>query len=143
MALRQGCFLMSEDRYIEEEFASSWDKVEEFYYRLSLYVDSRWRQDEWGASMLSLLAKLRKHNFDKKLRAGNTRAVLILSRSRSHGLRASQPFIEFHRDTVGLRGISVTYHEGPNTRMRIDLDKVELTAQVNDLLNRLIEHPID
>jgi hypothetical protein len=133
---------MSEDNSIaiESEFSSSWDQVERFYH--FLFVDPRWG-GEWAASMLSLIAELRKRKYDRKLRAGNSRAVLILSRSRKHGLRSSHQFMEFGRDISGSTGMSVIYHKASEVMIRIDLNKVELTSQVEDLLNQLVERPID
>ena len=129
---------MSEEhsRPVEAEFSTSWDRVEEFYHRL--FIDPRWG-GEWASSMLDLIAELRKRNYDRKFRAELSRAVLILSRSREHVLRSKQPFIEFHRDVPGSTGMSVTYHEGSETKVSIEIDKIELKPEVETLLKRLLE----
>jgi hypothetical protein len=76
----------AEERPIEGEFLQSWDKIEEFYKR------EGWRGQRNAASFV---AALRHAGYDHTLRAGQSMFTLMVSRSRRHGLRNSQPHIQF------------------------------------------------
>ncbi|MCB9762076.1 MAG: hypothetical protein H6741_00120 [Alphaproteobacteria bacterium] len=83
-------------RPIEGEFIVSWDKIEKFYER-----------PRFGCSQdaLDLIAALRQRGFDHTLRAGQSMATFILSRSRRHGLRPGQASVSivFHPDAPRVR----------------------------------------
>src|SRR5207245_11075726 len=89
-------------------FIESCDRIEQFYREMELPP---------AASVRAFVAEMRRHGFDRTLRAGQSLYTLMLSRSRRHGLRLGQPHIAFHfRDQemdifvkiVGERTISVS-----------------------------------
>ena len=125
-----------EQREIEQAFIASWDDVEHFY--------AAWMQNlryEWMQSMLDLIAELRARGYDRQFRAGQQLNALMLSRSREHGLRAGQAW--FKIETTPHHGTFVWYAEPPNVRIEFEIEHVEITPEVEDLLNRLLAHPID
>ena len=121
---------------IEEEFIASWNWIEVFFTkRINNY------RMEWLKPMLNLIAELRQHGHDKKLRAGQSLEYLVLSRSREHGLRRGQSMLRF--ELIAEGGITVYYFEAPDVRIRIEVEHVALTPEIETLLTRLLSHPID
>jgi hypothetical protein len=135
---------MSEEdsQAIEAAFAASWDQTEHAFRSLA-GSDPSWRVGEWATSMLDLISQLRQQGYDRKFRARLSRAVLILSCSRTHGMRPDQAHIEFHRDSPGLKGVTATYSESPDVKVQIDIRNFELTPQLEDLLQRLLQRSVD
>jgi hypothetical protein len=124
----------SEQAKIEQEFVQSWIKTEEFF---SLIV-KRWEQFK---ALYDLTAACRERGYDTKFRAGQSLATFILSRSRRHGLRANQAYLEFYIYEDGR--MRATYVEPPASGVQNIVDGAKLTPEVEDLLARLLSHPID
>ena len=99
---------------IEDAFAQSWDWIEQFY-RDDLLSEETWR---WLGAMPNLISALRQRGYDRTLRAGQSLFILVLSRSREHGLRDNQPFvaIELQRDGSMKLTASVAGKETTVTR---------------------------
>jgi hypothetical protein len=113
---------------IEREFSESWDWIEKFYVQqINWYRDAQVLKP-----IFNLIAELRKRGYDKKLRAGQGVWRFQLSRSHEHGLRLGQPMLGF--DIQPDKGMNVVYYESPHTA---------ITPEVEDLLARLLSHPID
>lgn len=127
----------NEQQEIEKEFSYSWDRIEIFYTDfITNYPGWEWLQPIHG-----LIAELRKQGYDKQLRAGQGLFNFILSRSRKHGLRHGQACLEIHLHSKG--GMLVSYFEGLETKIEIEVDRVGLTSEVDQLLLRLLSQPID
>lgn len=114
---------------IEGEFLVSWDRIETYF------VDPNMPN---AKAVLAFVQALRSHGFDRTLRAGQSLWTLVLSRSRRHGLRDNQPCVafEFHNNRLRVRG----YHL---QSVKIDVPRIELTAEVLEHLRQLAAQPID
>jgi hypothetical protein len=149
---------------IEQAFLDSWGKVEQFYGvsvvssflatydqvgvdKSDMALFNKWlarftTEDNWRKSILDLMAELRRRGYDKQLRAGTSLYTLVLSRSHQHGLRPDQPWIYF--GPTGDGGTNVAYLKGAAYGPpQIVLAHVELTSEVQNLLDKLLAHPID
>ena len=128
----------NEQQAIEKKFLASWDKMEQFYTDLNAY--NGW---EWLKPIHGLIAELRKRGYDKQLHARLSMFALSLSRLRKYGiLRPEQGLltIDLYRKDGGM---TVTYFESPKPIIEIEVDRVELTPEVEQLLLRLLNQPID
>jgi hypothetical protein len=114
---------------VENDFIQSWNRITECF---DLTLDEDLRKDR----VLIFIAQLRRAGYDRKLRAGQTVDMFIVSRSRRHGLRPDQPFVVFcfHRDVMDVR-------EGNDECIR-GAD-ISLSPPVEAVLTRLLNHPID
>jgi hypothetical protein len=120
----------------EEEFFRSWDGLEKFY--TGIIAASGW---EWLRPIFGLIAELRERGYDRQLRAGQSLTNFVLSRSLNHGLRPEQAALGIE---VLLEGsMCLRYRENPDVDIEMDVDRVEITPEVEDFLNRLLAHPID
>jgi len=144
---------------IGREFSGSWDWIEQFYNRnypvlerQSLAVihpttDRRIEVFAWFVSrneliksIQGLIAEMRKRGYDRQFRAGQSLDILVLSRSREHGLRTGQASLAVILNTKG--GMIVSYQD-QSTDIEINVERVELTPEVEELLARLLALPID
>jgi hypothetical protein len=116
-------------RKIEGEFIQSWDEIEKFYERMSL---------PQAAAIRALIATMRDKGYDQVLRAGQSLYTLILSRSRRHGLRATQPHVAFHFREGGMDVCSANLSENI-----ITVPEVAVTAEVEAVLKRLEAATVD
>jgi hypothetical protein len=122
---------------IEHEFSESWDHIEKFYaHQINWFHNAQWLKPIFG-----LIAELRKRGYDKKLRAGQGMMRFQLSRSREHGLRLGQPMLGFAIQPD--KGMEVVYYESPHPAIEFKAETVEITPEIEDLLTRLLSHPID
>jgi hypothetical protein len=118
-------------RGVEGEFIVSWDELETFYR------ESQFSQSSFA---LQFLASLRKHGFDRTLRAGQSLWRTIVSRSRRHGLASGQVSVMFDfqvdhvkvSGTLANRTVDEVAHYAP-----------EAPQEVVSLLRDLEAHPID
>lgn len=120
------------DDEIQEIFMERWLKMEQFF---SPHLSG----DEWKIPVLKFLQDLRELGYDKKLRAGQSLYNFIVSRSIHHGLKKEQPRIRFIFNRKGgmsircwIKGETITFEQ----------DSIELTPQLQDLLDKLVEEPI-
>lgn len=118
---------------IETDFVASWDNVERFFKIQSVR--------EWLKNAPSLITELRARGYDREFRAGTILWIFVISRARKHGLRDDQPHLDIGWDGAG--GMVVTYYEAPNTEIRFTVDRIEVTPELENLLQRLLAHPID
>lgn len=118
-----------EGRPIEGEFLLSWSDMEAFFAKSPLGVKE---------APLAIIAAIRRAGLDRSLRAGQSLATLMISRSRRHGLRPDQPFIAltFHATQTEIH-VSLG---GKRTWM---MSGHELTAQLVHDLEELGSCPID
>jgi hypothetical protein len=114
---------------IEGEFITSWDSIEAFYRGLKF---------NFVPSVLALIAELRRRGYDRVLRAGQSLATLIVSRSRRHGLRIEQPMIAFD---FPPQGMIVRARLG--AERTLDCEFVQLAPEVETLLQKLVEINVD
>jgi hypothetical protein len=120
---------------IQTEFSASWDRMEQFFAWHSALSGG-----EWLKPMLNLIATLRQQGYDRQFRAGQSLDAFVLSRSKEHGLRSEQPRVAVVLNPEG--GMTVAYQDGSGLH-EITVDQVELTPEVEALLQRLLAHPID
>jgi hypothetical protein len=85
--------------------------------------------------------------YTRQLRAGQQLDMFVLSRSREHGLRPGQHVIRF--EAIDSDSVEVTYFGGaPTESHKITVNILlnhDLMAddRVKELLNRLVEQPVD
>lgn len=120
---------------IEQDFLTSWDYIEVFYQKSMRYGEN----EKFALPLLSLISKMRAKGYDKKLRAGHSMYTFIVSRSRYNGLRRgfSSLRIMINQDStmsVRFRSDTLSEHE---------FEKIELNHTLIELLNNLIQRPID
>jgi hypothetical protein len=114
---------------IEGEFLESWEGVEQFYQGWNF---------PGSEHAMALIRSVQQNGYDHTLRAGTSLHVLIVSRSRRHGLREDQPYIAF---SFGKRQTRVESHVG--TEMEFTLTGGEFTGELDGILRKLQESPID
>jgi hypothetical protein len=123
-------------KVLVEEFLASWDRMEKFY---EVFIEhSRWA---YIVMILGLIKELRQRGYDRQFRAGQSLATFILSRSRRHGLRRDQANLKIDLNPQG--GMSLGYYEPPNQEVEISVETLEVTPEVETLLQCLLSHPID
>lgn len=117
---------------VEGEFLKSWDHMQQFY------VNSQCPQE---SDIRALISAMRMRGYDKTLRAGQSLWTLILSRSRRHGMRAGQPYIQFffHDDGMNVVYSMVAEHDSA----KISKEKIAFTQDLEALLEKLQSMPID
>jgi hypothetical protein len=116
---------------IERDFFESWDSIEEFY---KCSDTPEFRVPFWTEA-LQMIAQLRRAGYDRKLRAGQSLFMLVVSRSRQHGMSPEQPAIAFNFEHGKMDVM-----EGRNVLLRaIDIG---LSTEVKAILERLLIHPI-
>lgn len=120
---------------IEAIFKEAWLKKERFYF-------PQWSSQEWIRPMLHFMQELREKGYHKKLRAGTSLYRLILSRSERHGLRRDQARIIFAPNRNEDGGMTVLFRVGDDLQ-QFSQDKIEVTPEIETLLNRLVNQPID
>ena len=120
---------------IEKEFAASWGGMEQFYRG---FDSPYW---EFLKPIFDLISTMRKQGYDRRFRAGQSLWIFILSRSRQHGLRPDQHCIRIILHSQG--GMTVEYCDGLNRNTNLDADHVELTQELEALLQRLLAQPIN
>ncbi len=74
---------------LDRDFIQSWERMEEFFGWMLARVP-------WKDRVLQFIAELRQAGYDRKLRAGQTIDIFIVSRSRHHGLRPDQSRVAFY-----------------------------------------------
>jgi hypothetical protein len=125
---------------IEGEFIKSWDSMEEFYRELDFPVKKQ---------VAALMAAMRERGYDRKFRAGQSLLSLILSRSRRHGLRSGQRSIQFWFMEEGMEILvdgagMVNVHTGDHVyRQKKTCPQIELTPEIIDLIDQLVQEPIN
>lgn len=118
---------------IEQDFLDSWDHMEEYFSADRLLV--------WVNDMSNVIKQLREKGYDRKFRAGQSMINFIISRSYKHGLRREQAKLYFCPRPDGT--MQVCYMEYPNPEIVIEVDRMELTPEIEPLLQKLLEQPID
>lgn len=121
--------LETDRRAIEIDFLRSWDIIEVFF-----------GEDYWLTPLLPLIKTLRARGYDRQLRAGQSMNRFILSRSREHGLRPDQPSLIFSLTRAGGMVVDL---QGSNVSMRLMVDQVGITPEIENLFVVLLAHPID
>lgn len=120
-------------RPIEGEFLESWIGIEEFFRNFG----SRYASDI-NKQALSLIGEMRAAGYDHVLRAGQSMTSLGLSRSRRHGLRRDQPSLWFFFDKSETMTVEPTF-----APKKLENHPIRLTADVKQLLDKLVEFAID
>jgi len=126
---------MDEQQAIEQDFLVSWDYIERHF---TFYMSFEgW---EWLSPIHHFIAQLRERGYDKQLRAGQSLLLFILSRSRQHGLRSEQAclFVELLRE-----GGMTVYYSDSSEKITIEMQSIELTKELEELIARLLAQPID
>jgi hypothetical protein len=126
----------NDQQTIEAAFVDSWNGIEVFYS--SLIARSGW---EWLRPIFDLIANLREQGYDRQCHAGQSHEILVLSRSRIHGFRLETVLLGIGLQPAG--GMHLHYVEPPDVNIEMDVDRVEITPQMEDFLARLVARPID
>jgi hypothetical protein len=121
---------------IEKEFSASWNHIQAFYEEL--INKHGW---DWLNPILNLIDQLRACGFDRKLRAGQSMWRFWLSRSKKHGLRDNQPFLEI--DVHPDASMNVVYWDSVGVVAETTVERVELTPELEGLLAQLAAQPLD
>ncbi|GIK66793.1 MAG: hypothetical protein BroJett018_45870 [Chloroflexota bacterium] len=119
---------------IEKDFLESWDFVERHFKAYG----KGW---EWLNPMFALIAQFREQGYDRHFRAGQSIYHLVISRSRKHGLRLEQQSMAFIPHPDG--SMSVCFYKISGQPTIIEVDRMELTPEIEPLLQKLLEQPID
>lgn len=114
---------------VECEFVQSWDRMTEFF-------DVMLAQAPWKDRVLAFINQLRRAGYDRKLRAGQTLDMFVVSRSRFHGLRSDQSRVVFcfHGDAMDVAERNEVCIRGAD---------ISLSTPVEVVLARLLNRPID
>ena len=123
----------SEQNAIEADFLKSWDWVEEYFKRLV----SRWQALE---PIQGLINELRQKGYDRKFRVGQSMYIFVLSRRREHGFPLGQS-LRFELKAEG--GMRIRYGEVGNSVTEFEVERVEITPEIEALLTQLLAQPID
>jgi len=114
---------------IVDEFIESWNSIERFYDEIAFPSAPQIR---------TLIATLRDRGYDRSLRAGQSLWMLVVSRSRHHGLREDQPRIVFW--FLADDGMDVYVNGDREKRTHA---AIELTPDIDALLKTLEAANID
>lgn len=114
---------------LDRDFIQSWERMEEFFGWMLARVP-------WKDRVLQFIAELRQAGYDRKLRAGQTIDIFIVSRSRHHGLRPDQSRVAFYFHKDGMDVV-----EGHELQLR--RPDFSLSAPVRAVLDRLVSRDID
>jgi hypothetical protein len=127
-------------RGIEGEFIESWCHAENFYERV---------QRPFASQVLEFISQLRAAGYDQTLRAGTSLYTLLVSRSRRHGLRPTQPYIAFSFGGAPFTGRVIATGEMVVTvcldggERRIAFPSLEWSAGLSVILQQLEAKAID
>jgi hypothetical protein len=122
---------------IAEKFSKSWDEMVEFFTHLS----AERYQWSWLKPILGLIGEMRARGYDRQFRVGQSLAYFMLSRSQEHGLWTEQSFLRKGLHQQG--GMTVYLYEPPDSEIEINLDRIELTPELEQLLLRLLTYHSD
>ena len=111
---------------IEGEFIESWNSIVRFYKEIN---------EDYINDVLTFISDLRSKGFEKTLRAGQSLYTFILSKSRRHGLTENQKYLafSFQKDKMIIRN---------NKNEEMNFNKIELNSEIENLLNKLNQQPI-
>jgi hypothetical protein len=130
--------MQSEDeKAIEATFVESWYRREEFYD--NFIKDDGWN---WLAPAKAFVRELRNRGYNRKLLVTKPYHLFILARTRLRDLRSEQTSLicfKF-RSTGAMR---VRYYETGNLISEFDVERIEITPEIEALLERLLAQPID
>ena len=127
------------DPAVENAFLASWERAEAYY---EWWAEKR--HHEWLAPMVGFVRQLRGRGYDRIFRHGHALYFLVLSRSLEHGLRPTQPFIDFWPREDGGMTVHCQLREAGGVLQRsLELRDVALTPELDQLLDRLATEPID
>ena len=119
----------------QPDFPESWDSAERFYAEHT--SSPAWA---WLNSIFSLIAALRSQGYDHQFRAGISMWRLIISRSRRVGSHLDQSYLMLSPKPDG--GMIISYSETFTSPVETEIDRVELAPELDQLLQRLLTHPI-
>jgi hypothetical protein len=125
-----------EQKAIEAAFVESWDKLQMLF---EWYTNAH--TVEFTKPTLTFVAELRQRGYDHKFRAGSSLFTFILSRSREWGLRQGQAHLNFTINHLG--NMEVSYRESDNFTTNFEVERIEITPEIEALLERLLAQPID
>jgi hypothetical protein len=120
---------------LEASFAESWGWVERFYREELLPLPS-W---QWLGGIVPLIGELKARGYDRSLRAGQSLYVLILSRSREHGLRDEQSNVAIEPRSDGSMRLTSTL---AGVSRRVIHPRIELCLELERMLETLRNEPV-
>ena len=118
------------------EFLRSWNQLEQFFREFN---PQHWPQ---MPTARQFLVDLRSKGYHLLLRAGSSIDNLILSRSRRHGLERGQARIRFVFK-FNNEGLDIYHNIGEEKIVKESIAEIACQDRVLELLNRLVEEPID
>ncbi len=129
---------------IEGEFLESWDSIEKFYESMSGFYG------ELLNPMIELVKSIRKENYDRQLRAGQSMLFLCLSRSQSHGALGVNYLVfagennsyEINGEEKISQSLQVTYYANGAIAEKLVENEIALTNPIRKLLQKLSEQLI-
>ena len=131
---------MTEDnalRDMETTFLESWDTMEAFYTDLK---DTE--RFPWIVPTRQLIAAMRERGYDKRTRGARLFDAFVLARSRQPVLREGQQYIIVALgDPQGTMHLS--YMEFGEALCHVEVARIAWAAELEALLARLLERPID
>lgn len=117
---------------IREYFKQRWLRTEKFY-------TPTFSDDQWRIPIVTLLQDLHERGYYKQLHAGQSMYDLILSRSKVRNLRGGKASIRFIFSRDGK--MKVIYYN-KDEKIIFEEDKIEITPQLEEVLDKLLQQPI-
>ncbi len=125
-----------EQKAIEATFLWEWERREEFYD--DLIREEGW---SWLIPVKTFIRELRNQGYDRQFLVTKPYHLFGLARSRVRDVRSEQSWLCFKfRSTGAMR---VRYYEIGNLISEFEVERVEITPEVEALLERLLAQPID
>ena len=118
----------------EQIFLTSWDEVAPFF--------TSSRAFPWVKPVGVLVGELRSRGYDRLFRAGTATWFFVMSRSKVHGLRPGQHSLSI-RSMPHHQKVWFVYEDSGTLDESVELDRPEMTPDVERLLARLASQPID
>ncbi|MBZ0277438.1 MAG: hypothetical protein K8I60_14930 [Anaerolineae bacterium] len=128
---------------VEESFQASWLAMESFFAQKIIISGQAHLVPIYR--FIFFVRNMRIGDYAFKLRAGQQVDRLVLSRSRVHGLRQGQPRLSI--DVIKDSEYGLTYYNGVSTNETVvetlTRDDIHIDVQLMNLLDQLVEYPID
>lgn len=131
---------------IEGEFLQSWNSIENFYQNNRTFLGS-----ELTDLMIEFIHSLQKAGYDRYLRAGQSLYYLNLSRSQNPGSLGCSHISfwgDYYQDQVEgekreIQSLRVDYSIDCAVSQQFEEDQISLTPRIRQILNQLVEQPLN
>ena len=127
----------NEQKAIEEVFLWEWDRRKEYYDNLT--QDENWG---WLVPAKAFVRELRTRGYDRHFIVARPYHLFVLARSHSRELPSGkESLVSFKFRPAG--GMRIQYYETGQLISEFEVASVEITPEIEALLERLLAQPID